>query len=131
MRLIVCGGRDFGYKFDSSGFRVFDEVSLDLLFNTLEDLLEKHPELFIIQGGARGADYHAKRWAIHRNVPFETFNADWDTYHLAAGSIRNTKMITHGKPDKVLACPGSKGTANMIKQAISYDIPVLYLQDFK
>jgi hypothetical protein len=71
----------------------------------------------IIEGGAKGADRLAREWAIERGVTYTTFKADWGKYRAAAGSLRNTAMLDMGRPSMVLAFPGGKGTANMVKQA--------------
>jgi hypothetical protein len=38
--------------------------------------------------------------------------------------IRNSKMLAEGKPEMVLAFPGGRGTANMVKQARSAGVSV-------
>lgn len=42
----------------------------------------------------------------------------------AAGPIRNQRMLDDGKPDRVLAFPGGRGTANMVKLAKAAGVPV-------
>jgi YspA, cpYpsA-related SLOG family len=108
MRVLVCGGRDFKDK--------------DLLEKELDKIHE--PKFFnpgniklLIQGGASGADYLAREWASTKAVGVRTFKADWYKYRLRAGPIRNKQMLDEGKPDLVIAFPGGKGTADMIRQA--------------
>jgi hypothetical protein len=120
MRVLVCGGRTFGY--DRSGHITEDA---DHLFDALQELLELYgTSLSVIHGGARGADALAGMWADYTGVPCTVFPADWNRYGLAAGSKRNTQMLDEGRPDIVLACPGGPGTRNMIKQATNRKIPV-------
>lgn len=109
MRVLVCGGRDY------------NEV------NTIEEVLKQHvqPEDTIIQGGARGADINAKIYAKNNNIAFETYEADWNTYGKNAGYIRNKTMLTEGKPDLVIAFPGGKGTAMMVKLAKETKVKVI------
>ena len=102
-RYLVCGGRDFADK--------------TTLTRTL-DVLIRHPaDAIVIHGGARGADTMAADWAEARGARVQCFMADWDDQGRAAGPMRNRKMLMEGKPDVVIAFPGGKGTANMLKQA--------------
>ena len=105
MRVLVCGGRDYDNR--------------ELVFAFLEML---HPSV-IIQGEASGADKLAKEWAMLHDIRHLDFEADWLKYRRGAGPIRNKKMIVEGKPDIVVAFPGGRGTANMMKQAIATKIP--------
>jgi hypothetical protein len=116
MRILVCGGRDF---FDEE--RAFAE--LDAIAPT-----------YVIEGGQRtrnvhgeiigGADFLAYRWASARDVPGCTYDADWTSHGRAAGPIRNQQMIDDGKPDLVVAFPGGRGTADMVRRAKAAGIPV-------
>jgi hypothetical protein len=120
MRVLVCGGRDFGV--DEYG-GITDKA--DPLLNALDELLEQHGDtLVIIEGGARGADTIASVWATHRRVAHKTFPADWHRYKRAAGLIRNQQMIDEGKPDLVLAAPGGAGTRDMIRRALKQGVRV-------
>lgn len=62
-------------------------------------------------------DALAHDWAVVNWTQFEEYKADWDTYGLAAGPLRNQRMLDEGKPDVVLAFPGGKGTADMVARA--------------
>lgn len=106
MRLLVCGGRNYADR--------------DAVYCAL---LELHPSA-VITGGASGADRIAEEWA-RPVVPVETYKADWTKYGKAAGPIRNQQMIDEGKPDAVLAFPGGRGTADMVRRAVSAGIPVI------
>ena len=79
----------------------------------------------IIHGAARGADSLAGEWAMSRGVTVMAFPADWDAHGRSAGHIRNAQMIAEGKPTVVVAFPGGRGTANMVRQARLSHIPVL------
>lgn len=103
MRVLVCGGRDY------ADFRT--------LFKVLDDIHRETPITSVIEGAARGADYYAGQWAKSRGIELQEFPADWDRHHKAAGSIRNKQMLDEGKPDRVIAFPGGKGTFDMINRA--------------
>ena len=101
VRVLVCGGRDYA-----------DARRLRFVLSTLGV-----PISVLIEGGARGADRLARRWAQDSLIPVETFPAEWDLHGRAAGFIRNKQMLDEGKPDVVVAFPGGKGTANMVALA--------------
>ena len=109
-RLLVCGGRD--YRDAATVARVLDAV------------LRKHGIASIIQGGADGADRLAAEWGWDHKIPVGTFNADWKAHGRAAGPIRNKKMLDEGEPDAVVAFPGGRGTADMVRQARAANIKV-------
>lgn len=109
MKVLVCGGRNF--------------QDYDLLMNTL-DALDPQPTL-IIEGGAMGADRHARMWACNRGIEFNTYRADWEHYGRSAGHRRNADMLKYGQPELVVAFPGGRGTANMIEQAQKKGVNVM------
>lgn len=110
-RVLICGGRCFDNKdlFNLHMSKFHRENKIDL----------------IIQGGARGADYLAKRWAETAHLPMKEYPANWDVYGKQAGLIRNQEMLTDGKPDIVLSFPGGTGTADMVRRAEKAGVPVI------
>jgi hypothetical protein len=114
MRVLVCGGRDYGYTVDETAEMYF----------TLRALHEKFPITALIQGGARGADECARDWARDSKVKCVTVPADWYTHGKAAGPIRNQRMLDDFKPDLVVAFPGGSGTADMVRRSRKAGIPV-------
>ena len=90
----------------------------------------------VIHGAARGADTLASRWVREMNSmrnhdPIITEieePAKWKLHGKAAGPIRNQLMLVEHKPDMVLAFPGGKGTANMIKIARWNGVPIVDLE---
>lgn len=111
MRVLVCGGRDFN---DPS-----------FVFRHLWGIHSRNPITTIIEGGATGADRFASAWAEGQSIPSVRFAADWQTHGKAAGPIRNRQMLTEGRPDLVVAFPGGKGTADMVRAARASSIRVL------
>lgn len=103
MKVIICGGRDFS-----------DFVGLS---RTLDILRQTIPITGVVQGGARGADSLAERWAIQRGVPCVRVPAEWHTHGRRAGPMRNQKMIDKHAPDAVVAFLGGAGTADMVRRA--------------
>lgn len=110
MRLLVCGGRDFA-----------NEEMFEVNMNRLD---EDRKITCIIEGGATGADTMAREWA-------ERNGRNREQYPMGpggglAGPIRNRAMLDKGKPDKVLAFPGGRGTMDMVGQARWFGVPVEY-----
>lgn len=134
-RVIVTGGRNFRQEW--------------VVFDALAALYAELPEgdwLWVIHGGASGADQAAKTWAWAwhsrgRNVYEEEHKADWSapcretcapnhrrrqrlgTYCPAAGNYRNQEMIDAGA-ELVLAFPGGTGTADCKRRAKAAGIEV-------
>jgi hypothetical protein len=110
MRVIVCGGRDFR--------------SPAQVFMALDGIHAETPISEVMQGGAPGVDEFARQWARHNKLPVWVSRADWLKHGRAAGPIRNARML-EWMPDKVIAFPGGRGTANMVKQARAAGVPVV------
>lgn len=68
----------------------------------------------VLCGGAKGADALGNSWAESANVPVEMYHADWNTYGLKAGFIRNADMGNNAQALIALWDGESKGTAHMI-----------------
>lgn len=110
-RVLVCGGRRFN-----------DALTFGSWMGGIE---RQHKITTIIQGGATGADFMAKKFGEWRGYKVETFDADWKRYGKAAGPIRNQRMIDEGKPDLALCLPGGAGTLDMMKRLTIAGIPML------
>lgn len=110
IKVLVCGGRDF------EDFSLVDKI--------LNELRIEKEDFIVIQGGAKGADSLAWDWAYMNMLPCWRFPAKWKALGMSAGYIRNKQMLDEGKPDLVIAFPGGKGTANMVKQARERGIEV-------
>lgn len=112
MKVLVCGGRDFS--------------DYDYLESVLNEVDSKTPILELAQGGARGADSLAHKWAVENGIyKICTFIADWDTHGRAAGPIRNRQMLNEFQPDLVVAFPGGFGTEHMIAIALEAGVEVI------
>ena len=109
MKVLVCGGRDYSDK--------------AFLWNVLDGLGPPKVSA-IISGMARGADTMAAEWAMRFGFPLHKFPADWQAHDFAAGPIRNQQMLDEGKPDLVVAFPGGRGTADMVRRARKAGVPV-------
>lgn len=116
-RVLVCGGRNFS--------------DWALLKSQLDAENKKHQFSILIHGGAPGADTLAKTWAAISGIPELQFLALWQTNGRAAGPIRNQQMIDEGKPELVIAFPGGRGTADMVKRAVQHQITVIEIKSLE
>lgn len=113
IRVLVCGGRAYSdVERVASVLNVFHQtVGVGVL----------------IEGGATGADAAAAAWAVSNGIRLLVFpvsKEEWRRIGPAAGPIRNRRMLEEGKPDLVVAFPGGRGTANMMKQARAAGVDV-------
>lgn len=110
-RVAVCGGRTF--------------TGRELVYEVLAAVAPKR----IIHGGAKGADAIADTFARDHGIPVAVWRANWyehgkdcpawclmQAHCKLAGIRRNRLIIAEGQPTMLVAFPGNKGTANMIKQ---------------
>lgn len=109
IRVLVCGGSDY--------------MDRELLFSSLDFLLKKNPNIMIVHGVARGADRIAGEWAKARGVPVEEFPADWKKDGVAAGPIRNQRMMDSGI-DFAVVFPGGNGTRDMVRRLLKSKVKV-------
>lgn len=119
LHLIVCGAREYDNR--------------RMVFLILDRIHKKRGINLILEGGATGVDRLAREWAQARGVLFKTFEAKWDDvdapgavvrrrrdvkrYNAAAGPARNAEMLSWPYLSGVVAFPGGKGTADMVRQA--------------
>jgi len=108
MRVLVCGSRHFTD------------------YELLKETLDAYEISTLIEGEARGADTLARTYAERRGVDVLPFPARWSEHGKAAGPIRNTQMLKEGIPELVIAFrgPNSRGTQNMIDQAVKAGVEV-------
>lgn len=113
IRVLVCGDR-----FWDDGEFIWN--FLDKLYNKFGD------RLFIICGGAQGADEYARDWAASQGVDHLVLYAKWSRQHKAAGPIRNSRMLKykpqlvvgfHDHIDSKTKSGKSRGTKDMLKKA--------------
>lgn len=100
--VLVCGGRDYNDAIYLHGFLS--------RWHQLARITE------IITGGCTGADALAAKWADENHVKSIIITADWKKLGKSAGPFRNQKMLELN-PNCVLAFPGGRGTADMVRRA--------------
>ncbi len=107
--VLVCGGRSYRDR-----RRVYGALDTAHIHRNIT---------MVITGGATGADAIAADWAADRDIGLLEFSADWSQGR-KAGPLRNQKMLDEGKPSLVIAFPGGRGTADMIRRAEAAGISV-------
>ncbi len=107
IRILICGGREFSDR------------------TLLEQALEAYKGAVVIHGAARGADTLAEEWALKHGKGVHRFPANWQRDGKAAGPIRNQAMLDKGRPDMVIAFPGGRGTADMVRRAKAAGLKVI------
>lgn len=123
--VLVCGGRSYGYAEPRATpeQRIKAGLEAQQLLELLDEVSRELPSegevLRIVTGDATGADDLATRWARASDVPVKVYRAHWAELGRRAGPIRNQQMLDENRADikMVLAFPGGKGTADMIRRA--------------
>lgn len=137
MKVLVCGGREFGKVNNQNadgGAQSREELERRkaerrFVNDTLTQISNRRQRITeIIEGGAPGADTCAFWWSKMHGIKARTFRADWDKHKKAAGFIRNQQMLDEGKPDLVVAYPGGNGTADMVSRAKKAGVEVIELE---
>lgn len=119
LRVLVTGGRSYSDR--------------DHIHNTLCEIdATRGPISCVIHGAATGADTEGMFWAqmmaeSGRDTRQAPFAADWRAHGRAAGPIRNARMLAEGRPDLVLAFPGGRSTADMVKRATKASVEVIQI----
>jgi hypothetical protein len=121
LTVLVCGGRDFSDHL----------VLFDILERYLDWCEERELLMIVVQGGAAGADAHARQWTYNvvqhqgANVKLVTEPANWEKYGRGAGPIRNQKMIDVYDVDICFCVEGKSGTDDMKRRCQTAGIPVV------
>ncbi len=108
---LVCGGRAF------EDYAMFEAAMSDLL------ALRGCPWR-IVHGDATGVDTMAGEWGKRKAIYVVPCPADWNKHGKAAGPVRNQEMLDKFKPQLVVAFPGGRGTADMVRRAREVGVDV-------
>lgn len=130
MKVLVCGGRTY----ESEGFLNYTLDTINAIAGIdavvhgdagkfydapdygCESECEECDSGEHVAGFWVGADKLAGQWARRHKVPEKFYKPDWKQGR-KAGPIRNQLMLDTEKPDLVVAFPGGRGTADMVKRA--------------
>lgn len=118
MRVLVCGGRNYGDK--------------RFVHWVLDTLHARQKLTLVIHGCATGADSFAEEWA--REIDGCTaygVSADWKKHGQRAGSVRNRLMLELGKPQVIIAFEGGAGTRDMTSAATAAGVRVVFAEKLR
>lgn len=120
--VLVCGGCD--YSDADRVFAVLDGIARQLGLDG--------STVRIVTGGAPGADALAERWARERRVPFRVYKLRKEDGRQAVARL-NQRMLDENPVAMVVAFPGGRGTADMVRRADAARIEVRRVQptDYK
>ena len=79
----------------------------------------------ILHGGASGADLLSVAWADKNGLKAIGFPANWGRDGKLAAVKRNQRIMDQGRPHLLVAFPGGKGTAEMIRFARAQRLDVI------
>ncbi len=114
--VLVTGGRDYA---------LYGEFK-----HTMDIIHAANGFGIVMHGDAKGADTLAGRWCKATKLQEIKVPANWAGHGLSAGPRRNQFMLDLLRPDVVVAFPGGRGTANMMKKALDAKIFVIDAEEF-
>lgn len=109
------------------GSRNFSDY--EFMKKKLDHLLKNQPNVVIVSGGARGADFLAERYAKEKGYPLKVFPANWNALGKSAGYIRNEEMHSYISKAEKRGCVAfwdgkSKGTKHNFELVKKYNNPL-------
>lgn len=121
--IMVAGSRLVKYE---------DEFYKKQIFKFLDMLHSVNEIKYLIDGGHAGVDEVVRAWRTERNVPGETFYADWEEYGYRAGVVRNKQLVESISPIHLMVLfPGSLGTNSMRAFAEAQKIGIVEVDLFE
>ena len=117
-RVLVTGGRDYP-----------DRQAVFLRLATCrQEAVRNGLKLIVIHGDCpTGADHWAALWCRREDIDERRYRAQWNLYGRSAGPRRNQRMLDEEQPDLVLAFPGGRGTADLVRRAATAGVLVAHL----
>lgn len=111
MRLLICGGRHY------------DDA--DTIRRELDAAHGIEPLTVLIHGGLAGIGTAAEAWAREHNVHVVRYPPNWTLLGNKAEAHRNAFMLTDSRPGMIIAFPGGRDTAELVRMARAAGLPVL------
>ena len=117
-RVLVTGGRGYSDR----------EAVFARLATCRHEAARSGLKLIVIHGYCpTGADHWAALWCRREGIDERRYPAQWSLHGRSAGPRRNQRMLDEEQPNLVLAFPGSRGTADLIRRARSAGVLVVPL----
>ena len=120
-KIIIAGGRNFGYKTTSlSDGTIKIELDIEVVNRAhkhIQEIIQEyklHSGFEIVSGAAKGADEVGELYASHKGSGVIKFHAEWNKHGKKAGILRNIQMSKYA--DSLIAFwdGESRGTKHMI-----------------
>jgi predicted Rossmann-fold nucleotide-binding protein len=112
--VLVCGGREYTDK--ENVFRVLGEICDEFHLWDYNNTIPIY--IRVINGGARGADKFSTEWAKENAAQYQEYKPKYDEHSPKFAPLaRNQEMLNEEIVDLVLAFPGGRGTADMVRRA--------------
>ena len=108
MKILIAGSRNIPSE-------EYEDIERDIR-EALLKLKEKHEEVILISGAARGIDSLAAELAQGLGIKVDFYPAQWSVYGRGAGMIRNKIMVEKCDLALIYWDGSSSGTANTIEQ---------------
>lgn len=108
MKILIAGSRNIPSE-------EREDIGRDMR-EALLKLKEKHEEVVLISGAARGIDSLAAEVAQGLGIKVDFYPAQWSVYGRGAGMIRNKTMVEKCDLALIYWDGSSPGTANTIEQ---------------
>ena len=105
-----------GTRIGFAGGKDCNLASIDAIWNMLDRIRTRHPDMVLVHGGAPGAERIAAKWADNRGVAQIVCTPDWKTHAKAAPFRRNDEMLSLDLIG-LIAVPGNGITDNLIDKA--------------
>lgn len=89
-----------------------------------------HVEMYLMGKRKGNPDIFGAVWARTKGIPVRFFPADWHRFDKAAGPIRNYDMALHADGLILVWTGNSKGSANMLEQAMKAGYPREHIHEW-
>jgi len=115
MKLLICGGADFGNRIEEALF----------IRQVLGALHKEHTVHEVVVGDLLGTCVHAVNWSGDNAMPTSIYTGDWNRYGSAAAGRCNAKMLEENDDiGMVVAFPGGSDVADMVRKALIKGVKV-------
>lgn len=144
--MIVSGSRNWNW------YGVFEKAMVDVLSEIQYHYPVRRNAIDVVQGGAHGVDYMARKFAKKFKLHETEFAANWDNldskiepvkevhgissgyaYNKLAGVNRNKRMLEYIKPSKykflvAFQMDKSRGVQDMLNLGLKENLPIYHFQ---
>lgn len=88
----------------------------------------RNPITVLVHGNVGGIRSAAEIWARRNGVAIVRYPSNWEFFGKKAEGLRNVFMLEDSHPDLVLAFPGGRHTADLVRRAVDAKISVVEIK---